>query len=50
MAEELLKQVLGHALISQVLHHRMTQQVRVDVLGDPGLGGNLLYKLLETSC
>ncbi len=47
MAEELLKQVLGHALISQVLRHRMTQQVRVDVLGDPRLGRNLLYKLLK---
>ncbi len=49
MAEELLKQVLGHALVGQVLRHRMTQQVRVDVLGDPCLGRNLLYKLLETS-
>ena len=50
MAEKLLKQVLGHTLVSQILRHRMTQQVRVDVLGDPGLGCDLLYKLLETSC
>ncbi len=49
MSKKLLKQVLGHALVSQVLRHRMTQQVRVDVLGDPCLGRNLLYKLLKAS-
>ena len=37
MSKKLLKEVLGHALVSQVLRHRMTQEVRVDVLGYPCL-------------
>ena len=40
---------LGHALLSQVLRHRVTQQVRLDVLGDPCLGCDLLDKLLKAS-
>ncbi len=50
MSKKLLEEVLGHTLVSQILRHRMTQQVGVDVLGYPGLGCDLLYKLLETSC
>ena len=49
MSEKLLKEVLGHVLVGQVLRHRMTQKVRVDVLGYPCLGCDLLHKLLETS-
>ncbi len=36
MAEKLLKQVLRHALIGQALRHRVTEQMRVDVLRDTG--------------
>ena len=50
MSKKLLEEILRHALVSQVLRHRMTQEVGVDVLGDPCLDRNLLYKLLETSC
>ncbi len=49
VAEKLLKEVLRHALVGQVLRHRVTQEVRVDVLGYPGLGRNLLYELLKAS-
>ena len=49
MSKKFLKQILGHTLVSQVLRHRMTQQVRVDVLGDPGLDRDLLHKLLKAS-
>ena len=49
MSKELLKQVFGHALVGQVLRHRMTQEVRIDVLGDPCLDRNLFYKLLKAS-
>ena len=50
MSKKLLEEVLGHTLVSQILRHRMTQQVGVDVLGYPCLDRNLLHKLLETSC
>ena len=50
MSEELLEEILRHALVSQILRHRMTQEVRVDVLGYPCLDRNLLHKLLETPC
>ena len=50
MSKKLLEEILRHALVGQVLRHRMTQEVGVDVLGYPCLGCNLLYKLLETSC
>ncbi len=49
MSEKLLEEILRHALVGQVLRHRVTQEVRVDVLGDPCLGRNLLYKLLKAS-
>ncbi len=49
MSKKLLKQVLGHALVGQVLRHRVTQEVRVDVLGYPCLGCDLLHKLLKAS-
>ena len=49
MSKKFLKQVLGHALVSQVLRHRMAQEVGVDVLGYPCLGRNLLDKLLKAS-
>ena len=49
MSEKLLEEILRHALVGQVLRHRMTQEVRVDVLGYPCLGCDLLHKLLEAS-
>ena len=49
MSEKLLEEILRHALVGQVLRHRVTQEVGVDVLGDPGLGRNLLYKLLKAA-
>ncbi len=50
MSKKLLEEVLGHTLVSQILRHRVTQEVRVDVLGYPCLGCDLLHQLLETSC
>ncbi len=47
MSKKLLKQVLGHTLVGQVLCHRVTQQVRVNVLGDACLGSDLLHELLK---
>ena len=47
MAKKLLKEVLGHALVGQVLRHRVTKEVRVDVFGDACFGCDLLHKLLK---
>ncbi len=49
MSEKLLEEILRHALVGQVLRHRVTQEVRVDVLDYPCLGCDLLHKLLKAS-
>ena len=49
VSEESLQQVFGHALVCEVLSHRVAEKVRVHILGDPCIGRNFLYELLDTS-
>ena len=42
-----MQQVLGHSLVCEVLSHRMAEEMRVHILGDPCIVRNLLYKLLD---
>ena len=49
VSEESLQQVLGHSLVCEVLSHRVAQEVRVYILGDPCIGRNFLYELLDAS-
>ena len=49
VSEESLQQVLGHPLVCEVLSHRVAEEVRIHILGDPCIGRNLLYELLDAS-